>query len=306
MRSRIYRAKPNPKNPRHTMKDFTQTLDQLLQTLSAERLFGKLHRNNFTNSEFIQLQTQIAQIAMQGAIQLQELEMKRNQIGIENEKTRQELELATISSHLQNLKIASEAILVCTQAESVKRSTVDNARIQKANAFINHFNVSGSIVAANATNLSGGVLRNYSDVSLKEINAIDTSDMDSKYTQALDNILDKALTFREIAASKERVSIIAPKTTLRVGENITLMGISAFGDNEAYFIIHTLKDTPTEQTPQEPDEQEAQVEHSKIYTYTATQAGSQKITFKAQDNASKWIETSITLTILPPKEKKCH
>lgn len=286
------------------MKDFTQTLDQLLQTLSAERLFGKLHRNDFTNSEFIQLQTQIAQIAMQGAIQLQELEMKRNQIGIENEKTRQELELATISSHLQNLKLASEAILVCAQAESVKRSTVDNARIQKANAFINHFNVSGSIVAANATNLSGGVLRDMSDVSLKEINAIDTSNMDSKYTQALDNILDKALTFKEIAASKERVSIIAPKTTLRVGENITLMGISAFGDNEAYFIIHTL--TPTEQTPQETAEQEAQIERSKIYTYTATQAGSQKITFKAQDNASKWIETSITLTILPPKEKKCH
>lgn len=274
------------------MKDFNTTLEQILKTLNTVGFLGKPHRSDFTNSEFIQFQAQISQIAMQGAIQLQELEMKRHQLGIENEKTRQELELATITSTLQNLKLASEAALVCTQAESVRRSTIDNARIQKSQSFVNHFNVTSNAVSANAANLnSGSLLQRMSDKVLSEIDKIDTSDMDSKYTEVLQNILEKSLGFKDIAASKAQVSIIAPKTTLQVGETLTLMGISAYGDNEAEFIIGSGENQITEP--------------SKIYIFKSERAGRVKVTFRAKNNAQKWVSTSITLKIIKDKEKVC-
>lgn len=275
-------------------QEFQARLDYITRSLFSSGFLSNTNRVNFSNAELAQIQVSLAQVATQTALQLQELDLKKQQVGVEVEKTRQELELHIAQSRLANIKLASDAITSCVQAESIKRSVVDNAAINKANAYVNHFNVSMNAVANNATNLNeGSALKNISDLVIKVIEKINDTPLASEFDEVIKEILGRAGDLKNLGLGNKQVAILAPKTTLAPNEPITLLGISTFGDNACEFVVGSG---------------ESQIiEPSKFYIFKSEQLGSHKVIFRAKNNKDQWVKSQLTLKVLklPEKDKQC-
>ncbi len=130
--------------------EFEVRLNKIFESLFQSGFLQNVKGWNFSSAELAQIQVQLCQVATQTALNLQELDYKKQQIAMEQEKMRQELEMAISREKIQNIKLACEAIASAVQAESIKRSVVDNATINKTNAYVSYFNVAMNAVANNA------------------------------------------------------------------------------------------------------------------------------------------------------------
>lgn len=274
-------------------QEFYSRLSYIQESLFAHGFLKNVKEHNFAASDLAQIQIQLAQVASQTALGLQELDLKKQQVGVEVERTRQELEMAIVQSRLANLKATADAITSCVQAESIKRSVVDNAAINKANAFIQHYNVSMNAIANNSTNLNeGGTLKKISDLVISIIEKINDEPLKVGFDEVIDEMLNKALELKNLGTGKSQVSIIAPKTTLAPDEPLTLFGVSAFGDNACEFVLGAG---------------ESQViEPSKFYIFRSKELGKHKVIFRAKNDKDKWVKSQITLSVIAQEsETKC-
>lgn len=268
-------------------KEFEVRLDSIQNSLFNSGFLKRVKDFNFTGQDLAQIQIQLCQVATQTALQLQDLDFKKQQVGMEQEKMRQELEMAISREKLNNIKLACDAVTSAVQAESIKRSVVDNAAINKSNAYVAYFNVAMNAIANNSASLnSGSMLKNISDLVSAMIEKINTNPLGTNYDDLLNELIARALNLKELGLGNKQVSILAPKTTLAPNEPLTLLGLSAFGDNECAFIY-----------------KEESVE-SKFFVFQSEESGSHSIEFKAKNNEGEWISDKIKIKVLKPTKKK--
>ena len=212
--------------------EFEVRLNKIFESLFQSGFLQNVKSWNFSSAELAQIQVQLCQVATQTALNLQELDYKKQQVAMEQEKMRQELEMAISREKIQNIKLACEAIASAVQAESIKRSVVDNAAINKTNAYVSYFNVAMNAVANNAASLnSGSMLKNISDLVVRMIDKINDEPLSSNFDELLNSLVDKALNIKDLGLGNKQVKILAPKTILAPNEPITLLGLSVFTDN---------------------------------------------------------------------------
>ncbi len=102
----------------------------------------KLKDSNFTGSE-------LAKLSLDASVKLEELEYKDRELSLNVEKTRQEIELATLKAKSEVAFTMSEALKSIVQAECMILGVRDNANINKCNALVAYMNTLG-----NASNVS--------------------------------------------------------------------------------------------------------------------------------------------------------
>lgn len=267
--------------------EFEVRLNKIFESLFQSGFLQNVKGWNFSSAELAQIQVQLCQVATQTALNLQELDYKKQQIAMEQEKMRQELEMAISREKIQNIKLACEAIASAVQAESIKRSVVDNAAINKTNAYVSYFNVAMNAVANNAASLnSGSLLKNISDLVVTMIDKINDEPLSSNFDELLNSLVDKALNIKDLGLGNKQVSILAPKTILAPNEPITLLGISVFTDNRSEFVYRE------------------QIIDSKFFVFQSDELGSHEIIFRVRDNSNEWIEDKIFIKVAKPKEIK--
>lgn len=267
--------------------EFEVRLNKIFESLFQSGFLQNVKGWNFSSAELAQIQVQLCQVATQTALNLQELDYKKQQIAMEQEKMRQELEMAISREKIQNIKLACEAIASAVQAESIKRSVVDNAAINKTNAYVSYFNVAMNAVANNAASLnSGSMLKNISDLVVTMIDKINDEPLSSNFDELLNSLVDKALNIKDLGLGNKQVSILAPKTILAPNEPITLLGISVFTDNRSEFVYRE------------------QIIDSKFFVFQSDELGSHEIIFRVRDNSNEWIEDKIFIKVAKPKEIK--
>lgn len=272
--------------------EFETRVERILESLTKGGLLKEVHLKNFSGSEMAQMQINLAQIATQTALNLQELDLKKQDFGLQAERTRQELEMAIAREKLNNLKLASDAVASAVQAESIKRSVVDNAAINKTNAYVAYFNVIMNAVANNPNSLSP-VITQTSQLVSTMIEKINTNPLAPNFDNVMDNLLKRVLDIKNLGLGNKQVAIIAPKTSITKGESVTLLGISVFNDNPCEFV---LKNKSSEE-----------IIKSNILDFMHEESGVHEIIFRVKNNEGAWIESKIKIRVLKhtPKIKKC-
>lgn len=267
--------------------EFDIRLSKIFETLFKSGFLQNVKSWNFSAAELAQIQVQLCQVATQTALNLQELDYKKQQVAMEQEKMRQELEMAISREKIQNFKLACEAITATIQAESIKRSVVDNAAINKTNAYVSYFNVAMNAIANNAASLnSGSMLKNISDLVVRMIDKINDEPLSSNFDDLLHSLTDEALNIKDFGLGNKQVSILAPKTILAPNEPITLLGISIFTDNRSEFVYRD------------------HIIDSKFFVFQSDEIGSHEIIFRVLDNNDNWIEDKIFIQIVKSEETK--
>lgn len=267
--------------------EFEVRLNKIFESLFQSGFLQNVKGWNFSSAELAQIQVQLCQVATQTALNLQELDYKKQQVAMEQEKMRQELEMAISREKIQNIKLACEAIASAVQAESIKRSVVDNAAINKTNAYVSYFNVAMNAVANNAASLnSGSMLKNISDLVVRMIDKINDEPLSSNFDELLNSLVDKALNIKDLGLGNKQVQILAPKTILAPNEPITLLGLSVFTDNRSEFVY------------------KEQIIDSKLFVFQSDELGSHEVIFRVRDNSNEWIEDKIFIKVAKPKEIK--
>lgn len=267
--------------------EFEVRLNKIFESLFQSGFLQNVKSWNFSSNELAQIQVQLCQVATQTALNLQELDYKKQQVAMEQEKMRQELEMAISREKIQNIKLACEAIASAVQAESIKRSVVDNAAINKTNAYVSYFNVAMNAVANNAASLnSGSMLKNISDLVVRMIDKINDEPLSSNFDELLNSLVDKALNIKDLGLGNKQVQILAPKTILAPNEPITLLGLSVFTDNRSEFVY------------------KEQIIDSKLFVFQSDELGSHEVIFRVRDNSNEWIEDKIFIKVAKPKEIK--
>lgn len=267
--------------------EFDVRLDLICQTLFNSGFLKDNKKPIFSPAELAQMQVQLAQVAVNATLAMNEADMRKEQLGVEIKKVQTELELAIARSKLENVKIMADSIASAVQAESIKRSVTDNAAINKTNAFVSYFNVAMNAIANNSASLDeGGALSNISEVVLNSINEINTTPLGTAFDDLLTMLTNNAKKLENIGDGTKKVTILAPKTIIARGEPLTLMGLSIFGDNESEWCDGEV------------------VEKSRFYTLVSEEAGKREIIFRVKDNKGEWVEDRIHIAITKRKFKK--
>lgn len=74
--------------------EFEVRLNKIFESLFQSGFLQNVKSWNFSSAELAQIQVQLCQVATQTALNLQELDYKKQQVAMEQEKMRQELEMA--------------------------------------------------------------------------------------------------------------------------------------------------------------------------------------------------------------------
>lgn len=219
--------------------------------------------------------SQLAELAMNAALRLEELELQDRQISLAEEKTRQEIELQIIQAKNLNKQAIAEALKSIIQAESMARSVQDNAMINKSNAHVGFLNVVGN---ANDTS----AIKAHSEKVMQTINLINGEPLNPEYDEILDNLRDDLLAALAKGDGCKDVLVYAHRTEILENERIKILGFSSYGNNATRFFIND------EQVP---------TPHAKSLLFTQESAGVYSVRFEAQDDKGAWIADTITIEV---------
>lgn len=187
----------------------------------------KLKSENFSGSDLHKLATECA-------LKLEELEYQDRQISLNEEKTRQEIEISTLKAKADIGLTQAEALKSIVQAECMVLAVGDNAAINRVNARVSMLNVVGN--AANTSAISGSTTI-YND-TLGDIDSIgdrNNAEWVESYGQVLPALKDKA---KEILSNKDgvrEVFIYTPRLEIQTKERVKLYGISIYGNSHSRF-----------------------------------------------------------------------
>lgn len=225
---------------------------------------------------------EIAPQVAQTSLNLQELDFKKQELNLAIKRALIELELTISKERINNLKAGADAISSIIQAESIKRSVIDNAAINKANAYIGYFNVAMNAIANNSASLNkNSALGNISELVVNIISQINTQPLDSKYNDMLREYGELAK-IHSLGLGSKQIGIYTPKSIITTDERIIIRGFSVYGDTQTKFYIN---------------DEIATSEDSKSLYFQQEEPGLYKVTFEAQNNSHELVSESIIIEV---------
>ena len=218
--------------------EFLQNIKDIETALFASESFKYLQKSQLGQAEIGGVIAEIYKQAVSGALNLEELKLKERAEAINLEKAQMELELGKEQLKAQIKQAQCEALKSLIQAKSMVRSVADNARIQRANAYVGLGNV-----IANAENLSALTQGNYIDsvtqadavakgitgLASLNIEFISTDDFND-FDDLLKNMID------DVNFIGKDIMIFAPRVIIAQGENISLTGLTSYNGETSFWL----------------------------------------------------------------------
>ncbi len=287
--------------------DFLQNVNMVENALFNSKSFQQIKDSGIDRDTQAQLVAEIFKQAVQGAVQMSELENKQKADALALKKQQTELELAILTAKAQVKLAQAQAMKELVQCKSMIRSVSDNAAINRANGFVAFGNVLGSATSTTPfTSSSAAGIQNsneaistitgkendnasytYTDLVLKTLSLINVKPVDDFDTQ-LKDLIDADDNY----GCKE-VLIHAAKAVIYLGELAEFTGFSSLGENKTKFEIFeiTYNDTKTAITK---EKSLFSQENVKSFNYLPQSAGDYKITFSVMKNSETKSETAGT------------
>lgn len=217
--------------------EFLQNIKDIETALFASESFKYLQKSQLGQAEIGGVIAEIYKQAVSGALNLEEMKLKERAEAINLEKAQMELELGKEQLKAQIKQAQCEALKSLIQAKSMVRSVADNARIQRANAYVGLGNV-----IANAENLDaitqGKFVDSVTNQSTKQgisglaclnIEFISTDDFDD-FDDLLKNMID------DVNFIGKDIMIFAPRVIIAQGENISLTGLTSYNGETSFWL----------------------------------------------------------------------
>lgn len=272
-------------------ENFYKNIQAIENMLFKSQSFKYLETNELEKGTIATIIIEIYKQAINGALNLAELELKTKNENLAHEKAKMEIELNILNAKAQIKTAQAEAIKSLIQAKSMIRSVVDNAAINRANGYVGLANVIGNATeqkALTAPALSGGMAGGISTLAAENIEKINI-----KAITEFDDLLNKLISDNNFI-SKD-VTIYSEKRIILQGESIILEGISSFIKNENKFLINGVE----------------VAKNCKNYFFEAKQSGEFLVSFLVKDDENNWLKDTIKLKViennttrdLPPLKK---
>ena len=218
--------------------EFLQNIKDIETALFASESFKYLQKSQLGQAEIGGVIAEIYKQAVGGALNLEELKLKERAEAINLEKAQMELEFGKEQLKAQIKQAQCEALKSLIQAKSMVRSVADNARIQRAQAYVGLGNV-----IANAENLSALTQGNYIQAFADEnkaaqgitglasmnIEFISTDDFND-FDDLLKNMID------DVNFIGKDIMIFAPRVIIAQGENISLTGLTSYNGETSFWL----------------------------------------------------------------------
>lgn len=278
------------------INEFSHNLGIILETIAHSSLLRQVSATDLAQNKIDFLKE-----ALQASFLLKEMQLKETEASLAHKKALLELEMIIAQNRIANLKAYADALSAIIQAESIKRSVVDNAAINKANAYIGYFNVAMNAIANNSASLNeGGALANISQVVLEIIKEIDNTALPHQYASMLEDFSllakDEAL-----GLGTKPVGLWTPKLSLHIGERTLIWGFSIYSNAQYEFYING------EKAQEYFKELEVKKHKSdiKLLQFYALKAGSYHISFEVKQGDKSFSE-SLELEVSNTKDKQCH
>ena len=278
--------------------DFLQNVQMVENALFNSKSFQQIKDSGLDRDTQAQLVAEIFKQAVQGAVQMSELENKQKADALALKKQQTELELAILTAKAQVKLAQAQAMKELVQCKSMIRSVSDNAAINRANGFVAYGNVLGSATSttpftqrdtagistsdqSNAT--IQGITGNekdtagnytYTDLVLKTLSLINVKPVDDFDTQ-----LGALISADDNYGCKE-VLIHAAKAVIYLGEIAEFTGFSSLGENKTKFEVFKITYN-ADKTAISSEKSLFSQENTKSLNYLPQNAGDYKITFSA-------------------------
>ena len=217
--------------------EFLQNIKDIETALFASESFKYLQKSQLGQAEIGGVIAEIYKQAVSGALNLEEMKLKERAEAINLEKAQMELELGKEQLKAQIKQAQCEALKSLIQAKSMVRSVADNARIQRANAYVGLGNVIAN--AENLTALTQGNLidsatgqntaQGITGLASLNIEYISTDDFDD-FDDLLKNMID------DVNFIGKDIMIFAPRVIIAQGENISLTGLTTYNGETSFWL----------------------------------------------------------------------
>ncbi|KAA6234357.1 hypothetical protein FMM56_00970 [Campylobacter sp. LR264d] len=262
---------------------FIQNLNQIQKTFFDSEFFKFIKNSSFSDESLATILGDFAKTAMQGALNLEELEMKDRELSLMEEKTRQELEIGLLNAKSANRNAQAETLKSLIQAESMVRSVSDNAAINKANSYVGFLNVVGNASESDA-------IASHSSNVVKTISGINTNKLEG-YDEPLKKFKNEIFELINIGDGGKEVFIFSPKLELLRGEFIKIMGFTIYENTTCRFIINDDEDKPI---------------YTRTLLYKSDDLGEIKIRFECENLQNEVKKDEIYLKIIDARLEKLH
>lgn len=217
--------------------EFLQNIKDIEAAIFASESFKYLQKSQLGQAEIGGVIAEIYKQAVSGALNLEEMKLKERAEAINLEKAQMELELGKEQLKAQIKQAQCEALKSLIQAKSMVRSVADNARIQRAQAYVGLGNV-----IANAENLDAITQGKFVDSNTNQqltqgitglaslnIEYISTDDFDD-FDDLLKNMID------DVNFIGKDIMIFAPRVIIAQGENISLTGLTSYNGETSFWL----------------------------------------------------------------------
>lgn len=242
---------------------------------------------NFSESE-------LNKIALEGAMKLEELAFKDRELSLMEEKSRQEIEIATLKAKSERETLQAQALSSVAQAETMLLAVRDNALINKLNAYNTMINILCNAADSKQATASDKGQNSHIDNILEIIAKIGADGISNEYLGEggiIPNTLEAIGKISEIKNTAREVFIYTPRLEITKNERVKLYGFSIFGNKQARF-----RYAPAE-LGIEIDNEKGEILESKLLLFCSEEVGFYDIIFEAQNEAKQWIGDKIRIEV---------
>lgn len=242
---------------------------------------------NFSESE-------LNKIALEGAMRLEELAFKDREISLQEEKSRQEIEIATLKAKSEREQLQAEALKSIIQGETMLLAVRDNALINKLNAYNTLLNIICNAADSKQATQSAKGQNSHVDNVLGIIGQIGGDGISPEYFSRngiIPNQIQAILNVSKIKNTAREVFIYTPRLEISKGERIKIYGFSIFGNDKARFRHALASENITQQS------NAGTITESKLLLFSSEQAGLYDVIFEAQNAAQSYVKDSIRIEV---------
>lgn len=265
---------------------FYQNVSMIEKSLFGSKSFEYIKETGLEKEAIASLVGEIFKQSIQGALSLQELEIKQKIEELNYTKLQSEIELAILQMKAQVKVARAEALKSLIQAKSMIRSVSDNAAINKANAYVGLGNVCANATEINA--LTGGSIKTDSvsaegETSLALLAALNIEKINSDKITDFDEILPDLINAEDNFGCKD-VLIHTPNLVIAKGDYTQIIGISSYGENETQFLVNG----------------EVVASNVRNYLFEGLELGEFIVQFRVKNDDGDFVSDSLTLKVVEP------
>lgn len=259
---------------------FIRNLNDILSEIRKSKTLTYLNDSNFGGKDRGQLELEVLKIATQTALSVNELELKNKELTLNLTRAKLEAETNLVINKINLLNAMAQNLKSLIECFVLKQSVIDNAYINRANILTTiaqiYANASDPVIAKEPLEKA---TKYALEIGVQQTTSFDPilSDLSSRAHN----------TFSYGTGAKDTI-ILASKKVIKPNEEVHLLGLSIFGQNESEFLLN---------------DDELLGKGGEL-DFIAQTEGEYKITYRVKDNTDTFVSDSLTIIVKNQENKE--